>query len=202
MPAKFFRLEPLHIRYTYRHPSIRMLEQIEEIESEFERVSKLGKRHIVKSKRMVYHITCDACGRKLTRSKGEAYKLLERERHACSPECVGKLGRKPGYKPRPKRRKSGYIYLGKRREHQIVAEQMLGRKLTKGEVVHHINGDKGDNREENLLVTTKQEHNRIHGQLEGLSFLLLQRSVIWFCRECRLYSLKEEVCGCGSSFSA
>lgn len=177
-----------------------MLERIEKRESQHTRTSKLGKKYIVKRKRTIYHIICDVCGRKLTRSKGEAYKLLERDRHACSPECVGKLGRKPGYKPRPRRQKSGYIYLGKRREHQIVAEQMLGRKLEKGEVVHHINGDKGDNRQENLLVATRQEHNRIHGQLEGLSFLLLQKGDIWFCKECRLYVLKEDVCGCGSSF--
>lgn len=37
-------------------------------------------------------------------------------------------------------------------EHRAVAEQKLGRKLERGEVVHHENGDKTDNRPENVAV--------------------------------------------------
>lgn len=50
-----------------------------------------------------------------------------------------------------------------RHEHRIVAEQMLGRRLKHGEVVHHINGDKHDNRPENLMVFASQkEHAKYH----------------------------------------
>jgi hypothetical protein len=55
-------------------------------------------------------------------------------------------------------------------EHRIVIEQKEKRILGESEVVHHINGDKRDNRAENLLVLTPSEHARKHRKMGSKVF--------------------------------
>lgn len=47
-------------------------------------------------------------------------------------------------------------------EHHLVMEAKIGRFIKKGEVVHHINHDRKDNRLENLQLMTFKEHASLH----------------------------------------
>lgn len=50
-------------------------------------------------------------------------------------------------------------------QHRLVLEDRLGRRLTKDEIVHHINHVKTDNRPENLQAMSMAEHARTHQAL-------------------------------------
>jgi hypothetical protein len=73
----------------------------------------------------------------------------------------GKIKKKTGYimirnQDHPLADSTGYVL-----EHRIVMENKLGRPLKKGEVIHHINHNRSDNRPENLLLFSSNSEHRI-----------------------------------------
>lgn len=103
---------------------------------------------------------------------------LHKKRHQrfCSQKCVWKGVRGPEFNAIVSRGSikkradamrgtgSGKSYRKRdgRHEHRVVAEQMLGRPLLRGEIVHHIDHNKQNNDPSNLEVMTQARHAQIH----------------------------------------
>jgi hypothetical protein len=78
----------------------------------------------------------------------------------------------------------GYVY-----EHRLIGAQTLGRPLRAGELVHHLNGDKVDNRPENIqIVQSIGQHLVRHRKRVDLRLPDEPNPMV----EC--------ACGCGSGF--
>lgn len=123
-------------------------------------------------------ISAAMTGRKMsdeTKAKVSANRTGRGGRPGKSNPMFGKRGEDSGHwKGGRVRHEAGYVRLsmpdhpeahrdGYVLEHRIVMERMIGRPLLAEEVVHHKNGIRDDNREENLqLFASHSEHRRFH----------------------------------------
>jgi len=133
---------------------------------------------------MKYKI-CPTCKKKFL-WQGESKKYWK-ERKYCSIKCSGTLIKKgsiPWNKGKPGKigkespsfrggrniATNGYVRIlipgtsSYQFEHRLVIEKHLGRKLKRTEVVHHKNGNRQDNRIENLEIMIKQKHDSYETQ--------------------------------------
>lgn len=106
-----------------------------------------------KSIRIRPNSTCQICS--------EVYTKWRKSQVIC-PICY-KQSLKTKYK------NNCYKKIGCRDEHRVIAENLLGRKLTYNEVVHHIDENPLNNDLKNLLIMSRHHHGRLHG------FLRIQR---------------------------
>lgn len=112
---------------------------------------------------------CERCGSKIDIWKGRTQPNQIRKRKFCS--TCGKARRIEVSRPKRlgKTYNKGYVmvWYGDRKvlEHVLKAETVLGRRLKRGELVHHINGDPSDNRNCNLLICNKSYHNWLHNEM-------------------------------------
>lgn len=174
--------------------------------------SRKGKEFYRPRKKVVHTFRCDQCGIEFDRDKHQiSPKRVNNDfKHFCA-DCqdyamftdlgrakyretlLSRIGRKwidsLGYVQvymGPDYSGTG-VHGGAVREHILVMEEHLGRSMEKGEVVHHIDGDKANNNIENLQLMTVDEHNACHAANDSLVLAMFREGEVGYDKEKKRY---------------
>ena len=178
--------------------------------------SKFSKLASYTRTKTITHWQCDHCGVEFTKCRNGKYSTTSK---SYCRECITKIGKMKlasinGYVAKAEKhsKKQKKIVVDKQlypevyygleypyrpgygtiKEHVYVMECHLERGLVKGEIVHHIDGDKTNNNIENLFLTTPAEHNKLHAESESIVFKLVKMGIVQFNRELARYELLED----------
>ena len=81
-----------------------------------------------------------------------------------------------------------------KKEHTLVMEKYLSRKLKKNENIHHIDVNKQNNDINNLIIyTDEQDHKNMHKSLEKIGIDLLKLGLVIFDKKTRQYKINFDV---------
>lgn len=193
------------------------LDNIKFVEGTFFRKSSTGNSYEYRRKKQVAELKCDNCDKIFERDLHEiaTNRRSDDFKHFCN-ECdsrrlCGSYGGKIAGEIRNKKYegkigkiikpKGGYyeVYVRQThshrpeknwvRQHIIVVENHIGRKLLENEVVHHIDGDKLNNNIENLDICSVSEHNNCHAKAEQIVFQLYKQGKVGYDKIKKLYYL-------------
>ncbi|MHA1360894.1 MAG: hypothetical protein ACTSRC_22460 [Candidatus Helarchaeota archaeon] len=85
----------------------------------------------------------------------------------------------------PRAMKIGYVY-----DHILVGEKILGRTPRRSEPIHHIDFDRKNSNEDNLIICRNhREHGLIHSSADKIIGILIRKGIVRFDKEKLEYQL-------------